>query len=122
MPKIYDQDLRDKVIDYLEAGNSYVSAAGAFNLALNTVKGWHKRYKSLGHCKPCKIPGRKPRVEEEVFKDYVKNNLDKTLEDIGSQFSMTASGILYHMHKNGFRYKKKSLDIKKPALKKSKNI
>ena len=122
MPKIYDQDLRDKVISYLEAGNSYTSAARVFNLALNTVKDWHKRFKSLGHCKPCKIPGKKPRVEDAVFKDYVNNNLNKTLEDIGSQFSMTASGVLYHMRKNGFRYKKKSLDIKKPAPRKSKNI
>jgi len=122
MPKIYDQDLRDKVIAYLEAGNGHTSASKVFNLAINTVKNWHVRYKSLGHCKPCKMPGKKPQVEGEVFKDYVNNNSNENLEEVGANFSMTASGALYHMRKNGLRYKKKSLDIKKPAQKSVQNI
>ena len=121
IPKIYDQDLRDKVITYLEAGNSCVSASEIFSLSINTVKNWYKRYKKLGHCKPCKLPGKKARIASDVFKEYVNNNPNKTLKEIGVHFGMTSVGALYYMRKTGMRYKKKSRTIVKPALKSVQN-
>ena len=122
MPKIYDQDLRDKVIAYLEVGHTANAASKIFNLAANTIRNWHKRYKEEGHCKARNGWGRKERVSCQEFSAYVKAHPDLFLKQIGNHFNMTAVGALYHMRKNGFRYKKKSLDIKKPVQKKGRHI
>ena len=44
MPKKYDQDLRDKVIAYLEAGYTANSACKIFNLAANTIRNWYRTH------------------------------------------------------------------------------
>ena len=103
MPKSYDQDLRKKVILYLAEGHSHVSASKVFNIALNTVKNWYKRYNSEGHFNTRDNKGKQPRISREEFETYVESNPDKTLAQIGEHFDMSASGAGYYMRKFGFR-------------------
>ena len=106
---------------YLEVGYTANAASKIFNLAANTIRNWHKRYKEEGHCKARSGWGRKERVSCQEFSDYVKANPDLFLKDIGAHFNMTAVGALYHMRKNGFCYKKKSRDTKKHVHKEDTN-
>ena len=120
--KPYDQDLRDKVIAFIERGNKVPLASKIFDISESTVRNWHKRYQEEGHCQVLKRKGKAPRLTKEELEKYVDENKNDDLSSIGSHFSMTASGVLYHMNKNGLRYKKKSRAIAKPALKNVQNI
>ena len=82
----------------------------------------HKRYLELGHVKALPYIGKRPRISNEAFGNYVKHHPDQTLKEIGHHFEMTAVGALYYMRKCGIKYKKKSRDTKKLVQKKGKNI
>ena len=122
MAREYDQDLRDKVIAFLEQGNKAPLASQIFGLAANTVRNWYKRYKEEGHCSARRNKGKPPRVERSNFLKYIEENNGCTLLDISSHFNMTSSGAGYYMKKFGLRYKKKSRVTKKPAPKNVQNI
>ena len=44
----YSEDLRKKVIGYLEEGNTPESAKAVFKIGLTTIKRWQKQYKDTG--------------------------------------------------------------------------
>ena len=122
MTKPYDQDLRDKVIAFIERGNKAPLASKIFDISESTIRNWYKRYKEEGHCQVLQRKGKAPRLTKEELEKYIDENKNDDLSSIGSHFSMTASGALYHMRKNGLRYKKKSCAIVKPVLKSVQNI
>jgi transposase len=120
MPTSYSQDLRKKVIEYVNKGNSCHSASVKFEIASNTVRNWYKRYKSEGNYLPRKVGGKKGRISEQEVKDYVNSNPDFILSDMGKHFSMSAVGALYWLRKLGYSYKKKPMFMWKQAKKSAK--
>lgn len=65
MPSSYSQDLRKKVIEYINRGNSCNSAGIKFEISPNTAMNWYKRYKSEGNYSPRKVGGKKGRIRDE---------------------------------------------------------
>jgi transposase len=55
----YSIDLREKVIKYIESGNSQQSASKIFRLNVSTVNRWWLRYKREGNYAAKKRPGGK---------------------------------------------------------------
>ncbi|UCM85731.1 MAG: IS630 transposase-related protein [Rickettsia endosymbiont of Culicoides impunctatus] len=113
----YSIDLREKVIKYLEAGNSQRSASRVFQLSPTTVNTWHVRYKKEGHYQARKYKGAKPSIEMDDFIKYVEENPNSKTEDIGKKFGISASGARYWLRQLGFSYKKKPLPMWKLMLK-----
>lgn len=103
----YSLDLREKVINFIKAGNSQKEASQVFGINKTTINIWHLRYKNEGHCLPKVRLGAKPTIEKEVFIQYVKDHPDARSEDIGRQFGISASGARYWLRQVGFSYKKK---------------
>lgn len=103
------KDLRSRVIIYIESGNSYASASRKFEVSESSIRIWHRRYKETGSYAAKPYPGKKPRLTESEFTDYVTNHPNSTLAQIGSHFKMTARSAHYYMKKFNFAYKKKSL-------------
>ena len=89
----YSIDLREKVIKYLEAGNSQRLASRVFQLSPTTVNTWHVRYKKEGHYQARKYIGAKPSIEKDDFIKYVEENPNSKAEDIGKKFGISASGV-----------------------------
>ena len=116
----YSQDLREKVIKYLEEGNSQRAASKVFQLSPRTVNTWYVRYKKEGNYQARKRLGAKPSIEIDDFIKYVEENRDSRTEDIGRKFGISASGARYWLRQLGFSYKKKPLFIWK--LKQRSNI
>lgn len=115
MPSSYSQDFRKKVIEYVNRGNSCHNASIKFEIASNTVRNWYKRYESEGNYLPKKVGGKKGRINEKDIADYVKNNPNFILSEIGSNFGMSAAGALYWLRKLGYSYKKKPLPMWRQA-------
>ena len=91
----YSLDLREKVINFIKAGNSQKEASQVFGINKTTINIWHLRYKNEGHCLPKVRLGAKPTIEKEVFIQYVKDHPNARSADIRRQF-----GIIPIAHSN----------------------
>jgi transposase len=118
----YSKDLKEQAVKYVISGKSYQTASEIFGASVMSIRNWHKRYLELGHVKAFPYIGKRPRISNEAFGNYVKHHPDQTLKEIGHHFEMTAVGALYYMRKCGIKYKKKNRDTKKLVQKKGKNI
>jgi transposase len=69
MGRPYSQDLRDRVIAAVEAGQSRNAVAERFDLSVSCVVKWLQRYHREGSKKPRKIGGYRPLAlaEHRVF-------------------------------------------------------
>lgn len=115
--KGYSLDLRERVIKFIEKGDSQVSAAKIFSLNLSTVNRWYLRYREEGHYAARKRLGSKSKIDQKALIRYISDNPYLKLKDIAQKFGLTLWGIYYWLKKLGFRYKKKALAIRNHAQK-----
>lgn len=118
----YSLDLRQKVIKFIQSGNSQRYASKIFNISKTTINKWCLRYKNEGHYESRKRLGAKPKINKESFAQYINNNPNATSDVIGKIFGISASGARYWLKVIGFSYKKKPLPTWKPIKKSEKNI
>jgi len=107
----YSIDLRDRVIKFIESGNTQKIASKVFDLNPSTINRWWLRYKKEGHYTPRVRLGKKPRINAEEIEIYIKSNPNFKTCEMGKHFGMTASGAFYWLKKLGFSYKKKPLPM-----------
>jgi len=104
----YSQDLRERVLAHVEAGNTRLSASQLFNVDEKTVRHWIDLKAETGSLKPRPHRGgAKPRVTKEELKLYVDTHPNAILEDMAKHFGFTIAGVAYHLHKHGYVSKKK---------------
>lgn len=118
----YSLDLREKVIKFLEEGNSQRLASKVFKISKTTVNSWQLRYKRGGSYAFKKRVGSKPSIQIKDFVNYVEDHPNASSLDIGKEFNISASGARYWLRRLGFRYKKKTLPTWKRILKGVSNI
>lgn len=116
MPQAYSIDLRKRVIKYIEQGNSYAASSRRYEVSRETARKWHIRWQKEGHCNLKPRPGKKSRLSEQEFTNYVDTHPNATLAQIGKHFGMKAQSAHYYMKKFKYNYKKKSLAIWKQKL------
>lgn len=102
----YSMDLREKVIKFIEAGNSQRQASIVFEINKMTINKWYLRYQREGHCQPKVRLGAKPSIEKEEFIQHVTSHPNDRAEDIARQFNLSASGARYWLKRLDFSYKK----------------
>lgn len=105
----YSLDLREKVVLYVESGNTRVSASKVFGIGERTVRRWVSRYRSTGNIAPLPHGGGFPsKIQSSVFKQHMADNPDKTLKELGEFFGVSHAGIAYNLRKHGYVHKKNS--------------
>lgn len=62
MTKPLSNDLRERVVAAVVAGETCRSVAARFGVAVSTVVKWHQRYRATGSVAPGKIGGYRKRV------------------------------------------------------------
>lgn len=120
--KPISKDLRSRVINYLENNCNYASASRKFEVSESSARRWYLRYKKTGSYDAIPYPGKKGRLTEFEFVNYVLAHPNSTLAQIGLYFKMTARSAHYYMKKFGLTYKKKSLATWKQKNLTEKNI
>ena len=105
----YSLDLREKVIKFVESGNSQRLAAKIFNLSKTTINLWHVRYIREGSYAPKPRPGARSKIALAEFIKHVEDNPNSTVQDIGKAFNITGAGAYYWLKKLKYSYKKKIL-------------
>ena len=49
MTKTYSNNLRQRVIDYLDIGSSYKEASKLFKISISSIGIWYRKYKATGN-------------------------------------------------------------------------
>ena len=106
-------DLRTRVIDALEAGESCRSAAGRFGIAVSSAVKWHQRYRATGSVAPGKMGGHRQRVLEP-YRTFIVERISQTshLTLHGLKAELAARGVVSHdtvwrfLRHEGLRFKK----------------
>ncbi len=117
----YSVDLREKVIEYINKGNSQKLASKIFGIHKNTINRWYIRYKTEGILAPKIRLGLKSRVNKKELEEFVKSNPNTTLAKAGIKFGITAWQVGRILKKLGFSYKKKPSPMWKQAKRSAKN-
>jgi transposase len=81
--KAYSEDLRQRVVDAVDAGVPRPEVARLFQVSLATVKRYLKQRREAGHLRPGRSPGRTPGIaaaQHPALAAQVAAHPDDTLE------------------------------------------
>lgn len=82
---VYSEDLRKRVVEYVECGNTQACASELFQVSTSTVSRWCKIYKESGRVRAQASGGSKGRVDIEKLRRYVEDNPDATQAEMGER-------------------------------------
>lgn len=68
--KAYSQDLRQRILQGIDAGQSQATVAKTFSVSAATIKRYLKQRREVGHVLPKTIPGR-PAVKGAVLQAHL---------------------------------------------------
>jgi transposase len=107
MAKAYSLDLRERVFDLLSRGKSKLFIEETLGVATKTILKWQKRYEEVGSMERIVPVTTRPRkVNYKKAQKFIEKNPDKTLKEIGNQFGVKDTAILYITKKLNITYKK----------------
>ena len=122
MTKSYSNDLRKKVIEYIDGGSSYEEASKVFKISISAIGRWYRKYKHEGNYGARKRGGSKRRIDLERLQNYVESNENMTLKEASIEFKVSIYTISYWLKRLGYSYKKKHLPTWKQVKKSERNI
>lgn len=108
MTKSYSNDLRKRVIEYLDSGRNYEEASKLFKVSISAIGRWYRRYKKEGNYQPKIRGGSKKKIDLNSLEEYVKANENMTLKEAAKKFNVSSFTISYWLRKLGYSYKKKT--------------
>ncbi|WP_371219096.1 IS630 transposase-related protein [Orientia tsutsugamushi] len=88
----YSQDLREKVINYIEKGNSQISASR-----------WNVRKKKEEIILAKARLGFKSKVDKQQLEEFIKNNSSIKIKDIGKKLEITGTQVGRILKKLGYK-------------------
>lgn len=115
MSRPYSNDLRERVVAAVEAGESCRAVAARFEVAVSTVVKWSQRYRRTGSVAPGKMGGHRP-VILAPHRAFIVERLRQTphLTLHGLRDELAARGVkVSHdtvwtfLRREGLRFKKK---------------
>ena len=122
MTKSYSNDLRKKVVEYLDRGNSDNKASIIFKISVSALGRWYRKYRQEGNYIAKKRGGSKRKIDIDELEKYVKGNENMTLKKAAKKFEVSIFTISYWLKRLGYSYKKKTLPTWKPAKKSERSI
>ncbi|WP_151960587.1 IS630 transposase-related protein [Acinetobacter bereziniae] len=124
MPKIYSEDLRQKVMEFYKKSNHKSNTCTTFNIARTTLDDWILLEQQTGQLAQPKLVnvGRPSSIKDwQAFKVFVENTKFSQAKDLVALFevqfgySVTYDVILAALHKLGWTHKKRVSSTDKPA-------
>jgi transposase len=87
-------DLRERVVGAIEAGESCRSAAARFGVAVSSAVKWAQRYRATGSVAPARMDGHRKRVLEP-HRDFIVERINQTphLTLHGLKDELSARGV-----------------------------
>jgi putative transposase len=123
MSNCHSLDLRERVINYVLAGNQITAASQLFRVGRKTIYNWLALLKKTGDLKP-KQPIRNDgyKIDHKIVSEYFKKTPDATLQEVANSFSTHVSAIWYICKKQKITRKKRLHTTKSVTNRKDKNL
>lgn len=113
MAKAYSQDLRERVLSFLEKNDDKKAASSLFEVGIASIYSWIKRKKETGNLKPLHREYAYKKIDYDALKKHVELHPDHFLFEIAEVFSVTPQAIFYALKKLKITRKKRLRSIKK---------
>lgn len=114
MVRPYSNDLRERVVARVIAGDKTREVADRFGVAVSSVVKWHQRYRETGSVAPGKMGGHRKRVLEP-HRDFIIDQINHTshltlhgLKDLMAQRGVKVShnAVWEFLRREGLSFKK----------------
>jgi putative transposase len=117
MAKPYSSDLRNRVIQAIEAGHSQIDVATLLKIGRRTVVRYVEKWRKTGSVEPMKFGGHKKHKLVEhaaTVKAFVKDEPDQTLAELQAKLEkasikVSASAIDRFLKASKITYKKNTI-------------
>jgi len=110
-------DLRARVVDAIEAGESCRSVAARFGVAVSSAVKWHQRYRTTGSVTPGKMGGHRKRLLEP-YRAFIVERINQTphltlhrlKEELASRGVQVSHDTVWQfLRREGLRFKKNAV-------------
>ena len=112
----YDIKFKERVISFLNEGNTQEEAKDVFKVGLTAIKRWIKQWKTEGNLERSPSNRSFKKIDPELLKEYIKNNHDLYLREIGKYFGASAVAVHKALKKLKITLKKRSRYTRREAL------
>ena len=117
MTRPYSNDLRERVVSAVEAGESCRAVAKRYDVAVSSVVKWSQRYRATGSVAPGKVGGHRRRVLEPhraLIEELIKQTPHLTLhrlKDILAAHGVAVShnAVWQFLRREGLSFKKNAV-------------
>jgi transposase len=108
MAKPYSDDLRRRVIRYVENGHSKAEASRHYEVSYRTIERWMNRYYATGEIKAVRVgrPTGTGKIVSVQLEASVAADSDKTLKERSKEFGVSAAALCKAMRRLGISHKK----------------
>ena len=105
----YSEDLRSRVIDYINQGNSQEKASYIFNVGTSTITRWLTLLSETGSLAKRPLNRTAPKFESEKLNAYIEENPDALLREVAEHFGGSITGAFYALEREKITLKKRAL-------------
>ena len=115
MTRPYSNDLRERVVGAVEAGESCRTVAARFGVSVSSVVKWSQRYRATGSVAPAKMGGYRPRLlapHREFIVARLRQVPHLTLHRLKDELAeigvvVSHNTVWEFLRREGLRFKKK---------------
>lgn len=122
MPKPYSQDLRKRVLEYVEKTDDKIKASKLFKVGIATIYRWIALKAETGNVAPSKRKVYKKKIDDEKLIAYMKLHPDHFLSEIAAHFKTSLQAIFYALQRLKITRKKKPRFTRKEQKKPERNL
>ena len=108
----YSRDLREKVIDFVEAGIKKGEVSRLFKISRPTIDGWIKLKRAKGSLEKKELVRAWRKISAEALQQHVSLYPDCELSERAKQFKVSITGIWLALKRLKITRKKRPLSIK----------
>jgi transposase len=104
----YSIDLRSRVIEFIDKGNTQEKASLIFNVGTSTITRWRALLSETGSVEKRPLTRTAPKFESEKLNAYIEENPDALLKDIADHFGGSITGAYYALEREKITLKKRA--------------
>lgn len=117
MTRPYSNDLRERVVGAVKAGESCRAVAARFGVGVSSVVKWSQRYRRTGSVSPDRMGGHRRRVLEP-YRDFIVERiaqephvtLHRLKDELASRgISVSHNTVWMFLRREGLRFKKNAV-------------
>ena len=103
----YSKDLREKAVNYYMSGHTLKETKEVFEVGINTISQWVKKYEETGDLSNKPIKRRFKKIDSEKLILFLKEKPDAFLKEIAEEFGCSIEAVRKAMKKLKLTRKKR---------------